>query len=343
MLTERQSLILTLVVETFVATAEPVGSRQLAKRTGLDVSPATIRNEMADLEELGFLEQPHTSAGRVPTDRGYRYYVDHLRLQGPVDQDRSLLVDLEHQYLDKCHEVRGLLTNAVRVLSDVSQLTGLAVSPSAGDGDIRKVQLVGVDGSRILMVVVSASGHIGNHMLSVDAPVPQHVLNRLSDIINENFSQASMRRLLADELVVLRELETKYRATVGSLLGHLSERLARVATEERLYLEGIGHILEQPEFRNFEKARLVVDRFVTQSDLGGLLRGERSEGTQVTIGAENSVAGLEDFAVISSPFRGPSGNGAIGVIGPRRMQYARVMALVGWVSRRLSEILAPER
>jgi len=338
-LSERQQTILGHIVELHVATAEPVGSRQLVKHTNIGVSPATIRNEMADLEELGYLEQPHTSSGRVPTDLGYRYYVDQLRASSVGPQDERVLVELEHAYLERCSEVRSLLESAVRILSQVSQLTSVAVSPSHSEKSIRKVQLVGIDGNRILMVVIGSSGLVTNHTLEAEASVPQAVLNRLSEIINENFSRDSVKRLLADEIVMLREIESQYRSTVHLLLKPLQESLCKVAVEDKLYLEGLTLILDQPEFRNFEKARHIVERFLDKSELSGFLREDAQTAVHATIGAETKVPGLEDFALITSPYAGANGRGTIGVLGPRRMQYARVMALVKWMSHRLSEIL----
>ena len=342
MLTERQLKILRYIVELHVATAEPVGSRHLVKRYNLELSPATIRNTMSDLEDMGYLTQPHTSAGRIPTDEGYRVYVANLENSAPFAQDQKLLRDLEDEYLSKCSEIRGVLANAVKILSEISHLTGIAISPTSNERPIRKVQLVGIDSQRIQMVVVNASGLVSNHMLEVGFSAPQSVLNRLSDIINDNFSQAALSKLLTEELLVLREIESRYRKSVRSLMGTLSEQLVQAATNERLYLEGVSHILEQPEFRNFESARLVFERFGKDAKLTQLLHGEMGDGTQVAIGLEDKLEGLQDFALITSRYKGNNCQGAIGILGPRRMEYARVMALVSYMSRRISELLSKE-
>jgi len=342
MLTDRQLKILMHIVELHVATAEPVGSRHLVKRFKLDLSPATIRNEMSDLEELGYLVQPHTSAGRILSDLGYRAYVDNLRLAAPMAGDQRLLQELEAEYLSKCNEIRSLLTSAVKILSEISRLTGMAVTPTGDDRPIRKVQLVGIDGRRTMMVVVSAAGLVTNHMLELDVSLPQSVLNRVSDIINENYSQLSVGKLLSEELLVLREIESRYRKTVHGLLDGLQKQLAQAATEERLYLEGVSHILEQPEFRNFESARLVLERFGGGADLIRMLQDRSGDGTNVAIGRDTRMAGMEEFSLITSTYRGHHGKGTIGVLGPRRMDYARVMALVGWMSRRISELLSSD-
>ena len=342
MLTDRQLKILRYIVELHVATAEPGGSRHLVKRYKLDLSPATIRNTMSDLEDMGYLAQPHTSAGRIPTDEGYRVYVANLDAAAPLAEDRLKLKNLEDEYLSKCSEIRGVLANAVKILSEISQLTGIAISPTGSERPIRKVQLVGIDSQRILMVVVNASGLVSNHMLEVDSTAPQGVLNRLSDIINDNFSQKALSKLLSEELLVLREIESRYRQSIRSLMGTLEDQLMQAATDERLYLEGVTHILEQPEFRNYESARLVLERFGSDTGLTKLLHENVGEGTRVSIGLDDKLEGLQDFALITSRYSGNNCQGAIGILGPRRMEYARVMALVSWMSRRISELLSKD-
>ena len=347
MLTERQQKILVHIVELHVATAEPVGSRHLKKHFNLPFSAATIRNDMADLESLGLLCQPHASAGRVPTDEGYRCYVDNLGKQDftgveAFAVDRKCLEDLEKEYLSKCDELRAVLSHSVKILSEVSRLTGIAVSFGGDQTSIRKIQLVGVGASRVLLVVVNTSGVVTNYDIRTTSELPQHLLNRLSDIINSNFSRMSINSLFSDELGVLREIERNYREAVGSLFSNIGSRIVEAATEDRLYLDGMSLILDQPEFNNVESARFVLDRLGKDGELSRLVHNREGQDINVTVNLGDKIEGLKDFSLISSFYRGPEGRGSIGVLGPRRMDYARVMALVGWVSRRISSILSHE-
>lgn len=347
MLTERQQRILVHIVELHVATAEPVGSRHLKKHFDLPFSAATIRNDMSDLESLGLLCQPHASAGRVPTDEGYRCYVNSL---GKVDvggadflgKDKDSLHQLEKEYFTKCDELRSVLSNSVKILSEVSRLTGIAVSSGGDENSIKKVQLVGVSHSRVLLVVISTSGLVTNYTLPTALELPQNLLNRLSDIINNNCSQNSVKELISDELGVLREIEKNYRRAVGSLFTNINDKIIEAATEDRLYLDGMSLILDQPEFNNVESARFFLDKLGKESGLSKLVQVADCDEPKVIINLGDKIEGLKDFSLISSRYEGPKGHGSIGILGPRRMNYARVMALVSWVSRRITTILSDE-
>jgi len=344
-LTERQQRILVHIVELHVATAEPVGSRHLKKHFQLSFSAATIRNEMSDLEELGLLCQPHASAGRVPTDEGYRAYVDSL---GELDlgcfnfqkNDKLCLESLEIEYLSKCDELRSVLSHSVKILSEVSRLTGVAVSFGGDENSIRKIQLVGIGPSRVLLVIVSSSGLVTNHTIRTVSELPQAMLNRLSELINTNFSQKSVQKLLSDELGVLREIEHDYRKAVKSLFSNIGSTLVEAATENRLYLDGMSLILDQPEFNNVESARFMLGELGKDGHLSKLIHESEKGEVNVAINLEDKIEGLKDFSLISSSYKGSKGSGSIGILGPRRMDYARVMALVSWVSRRVSHILS---
>jgi heat-inducible transcriptional repressor len=347
MLTERQQRILVYIVELHVATAEPVGSRHLKKHFNLPFSAATIRNDMSDLEGLGLLCQPHASAGRVPTDEGYRCYVASLGKldSGETDilgEDRGCLQSLEKEYLNKCDEVRSVLSNSVKILSEISRLTGIAVSSGGDENSVKKVQLVGVSHSRVLLVLISTSGVVTNYNLPTALELPQTLLNRLSDLINSNCSQSSINELISDEIGVLREIEQNYRKAVGSLFTGISDRIVEAVTEDRLYLDGMSLILDQPEFNNVESARFVLDRLGKEAGLSKLLHVADCDEPKVIINLGDKIDGLKDFSLISSRYEGAKGHGSIGILGPRRMNYARVMALVGWVSRRISTILSDE-
>jgi heat-inducible transcriptional repressor len=245
MLKDRSRRILSLLVETFVSTGEPVGSRTLAK-AGLGVSPATIRNEMADLEEAGFLAQPHTSAGRVPTDKAYRYWLDQQDLTEfhSVEDDQATLRALDERYLTECRGLEDLLANTCRILSQVCAVAGVATPRSLTDVETR-IQLVGLDRNHIMAVLVAESGLASSHILSVAHSMSQEELNKISRVFNESASRSSVRDLLSHRVERLRVLEKKGRELARSILGKLEQALMQAESE--VFYDGLSRVFQSPD------------------------------------------------------------------------------------------------
>ncbi|MBI4863124.1 MAG: heat-inducible transcription repressor HrcA [Candidatus Riflebacteria bacterium] len=342
-LTARQKQILDLSVSHFIKTAEPVASRTLVKMYKLTVGPATIRNEMADLEEMGFLEQPHTSAGRVPTDRGYRVYVDGLRDVNLSEMDRQHLRDLESKYLNIAEQLEETLEAALKILAEVTHMVGVAALPRLGESHIDKIQLLDVGHGRVLVVLVTCSGVVETHVVGIDTVVPQEKLDQVSRIFNENFSHSSIKDFVGSYLDVLKEIRLEYRNAVKSILEKFFENAwAGAAAAQSVFLEGATAVFKQPEFATLDRVREILTEFEYKE---GILRVvSQVAGVQevptVRIGTETRHKVLKDLSVVVTSYTSPGlEHGAIGIIGPRRMDYPKVIAAVDYISKALTRVL----
>ncbi len=336
---EREKEVLRAVVQEYISTGGPVGSQQLSRKPEFDVSSATMRNVLADLEELGFLEKPHTSAGRVPTDRGYRFYVDTLvRLKDPAPRDRELI----HAGLVQESNFEEVLTEASRVLHSLTHHAGVVLTPRPESTVFRRIEFVRLREDRVLAILVAQNGQVVNKALTVDFPVSAEELltasNYLSELLAEVRLEEARERIRAEmdqEQALYNELTAK------------ALRLGAAATDlpsserERVLIEGTGSFLDQPEFADVERMRALFRALDEKHRLLTLLdRVQRAREMQIYIGAESDFSAAGDVSVIASPY----GNreqvlGTVGVIGPTRMNYQRVIPLVNFTAQVLSRVL----
>lgn len=339
-LSEREEQILHAVVTSYITTAEPVGSRSIVKRFDLEVSPATVRNVMADLEERKFLQQIHTSSGRVPTDKGYRYYVDHLMEVQRLTQDECARI--EREMSRRLDDADAVLRHTSHLLALVSRQTGIAQGPNERDARVRRLELLPVSASHVALLIVDSFARV--HTMSVD--------------IGETLTESDflgMVRFLNAQLndVALAELASTLHERMRDYLDaqrRLAERSLRllqllpVQARGHLYLEGTTQLFEQPEFRDVSKAREVFGFLEEQDRLGEVLRAsvvkDGSIGSKVVIGAEAREQGLDDISVVAAPYQiGGEQIGMIGVLGPRRMPYSRLTALVDFTAGMVGRLL----
>ena len=338
---DRKKAILRAVTDDYITTAEPVGSRTIARKYGLGVSSATIRNEMADLEDEGYLEQPHASAGRIPSDKGYRFYVDSLmtgRDLSGVDEER-----IRAEYEKRRDGVRALIKIAARMLGDISQCAAVVVGPAVKSAEIRHIQLIPISTDTVLVLVVTNSGLVEHRMLSIEHTMHASDLERISRILNNRLRGSTLAQMRG---AALREIQAELSA-YAAFLDQMFELLFSAmhsSDDERVYVDGLMQLLAQPEFKDVGRARPVLE-FLESGDM--VLRalaaaGSRGLGsTVVSIGSENAMDELQSASVVSAPY-GVAGRvvGAIAVVGPTRLDYSTVTALVGYMADGLSDILA---
>lgn len=338
---ERKNRVLQAIVDDYVATAEPVGSRTIARKYRLGVSPATIRNEMADLEELGYLEQPHTSAGRIPSDRGYRYYVDCLmevREASADEQER-----IRRTFERKVWELETLIRETARALSDLTNLTGVVVGPQPQAATFREIRFVPLAPDRALLVYITDTGFVENAVVDLPFEVTMLELQTISSLLTEQLQGQRLELLGRGALQLLQRELHQYGRLLEQSLEFLAESM-QPGDRKRHYLSGTTHLLEQPEFRDIQKARTVFTLLEQETVLDEVLSLPDLDKVQVQIGEEIKVHELQDCSIISATYT--AGNrtiGRIGVIGPRRMDYGRVIALVDEVTRRLTSVLGRQR
>lgn len=335
MLDLRKRQILQAVVEDYIATAEPVGSRTLARKWGLGVSPATIRNEMADLEDAGYLDQPHTSAGRIPSDKGYRYYVDQLLEPEPPRPEEIKRIEAD---LGARREMMHLAQAAARLMAELSPYAALAVVPGLSPSRLRRIHLLPVDESHLLLVLVAEPGIVETRLLELGNPAGQGERERWMEALNQELAGLTATEFDATALATIRgELGTNlYVQVMDALHEVLSD-----AGEERLLMEGVANLLRQPEFQDSQRLMTLLQSLTGGSEVVEELRGKsRQPGVTVSIGRENATEAMRCCALVTAAYQaGGEVVGMVGVVGPTRMEYRRVLSLVNEVASELSRAL----
>ncbi len=339
-LSERERVVLQAVVHTYITTAEPVGSRSVVKRFGLDWSPATVRNVMSDLEDLGYVQQLHTSSGRVPTDKGYRYYVDYLmRVQELTLAEQE---QIEREFSEKLSDADEVLRHTSHLLALITAQAGMAEAPSDDAAEVRQIEIMAVGEQQIAVLIVDHFGRVRSMSIRLEHPPSAAELPVLNRFLNEHLRGVTIEHLVG-------VVERKCRAFLDEqrLLAEQALRVLNLVPQQRhgqLFLEGATQLFEQPEFKDIARAREVFGLLEEHDRLIGLLRATslRNEplGGFVLIGSENEDNGVEGISVVASPYRvGGQQVGMIGVLGPRRMPYSRLTAIVDYTAGMVGRIL----
>lgn len=339
-LNEREQQILHCVVHTYITTAEPVGSRAVVKRFSLQLSPATVRNVMADLEDKGYLEQRHTSSGRVPTDRGYRYYVDYL--MGVQELTKSERDRIESELNHRLHDADEVLRHTSQLLALLSHQAGIAETPANDRALVQRMELLSLGGPRLALLIVDSFGRVRTLPVQWENELPTEELNQLGRFLNDQLLGVAVDELASEiEKRLQRFLDDQRRLAEQAL------RVLNLIPAQRpahLYLEGATFLFDQPEFKDIVQAKEVFGLFDHRERVVSLLRSELSgsqwDRTTVIIGGEGGQTGLEGISVIASPYTVHGQQvGMIGVLGPRRMPYSRLTAVVDYTAQMVSRIL----
>ncbi len=336
-LSERSKRILEAIIEDYIRTAEPVGSRSISRRHGLSLSPATIRNCMSDLEEMGFLASPHTSAGRIPTDKAFRFYVDSLLTVGSIDRQQEEQIRRQYSLYGK--DVGEIFKETSRMLSSLSHYMGIVVTPRFTTTVFRHIEFIKLGGTRLLAILVSKNGIVQNKIIEADEEIGLADLTRMSNYLNDLLRDLSISELRSRILQEMQDEKVRYDALLAKALKLSEQTLDENGTE--VFIEGQVNILDQPEFADVEKMKEIFRAFEEKNQLISLLdRCMESEGVHIFIGSENYMRQMAQMSIISAPYM--SGNktvGVLGVIGPTRMGYDRVIPIVDYTARLLSRLL----
>jgi len=335
-LSERERLILRSIVHNYILSADPVGSRTLARRYNIGLSPATIRNTMADLEEMGLLTHPHTSAGRIPTDLGYRIYVDGLmQVEGLSEEVQR---SIRQQFNRVSPEVSGVLDDVSELLAEVSRLLAVIMAPDLSSGVLDKVELIRVASGRIMVVVVVDSALVRTIILEMNSTITDQEIADATTIVNQRLSGLRLTDIPAH---IGKRLagESCSRNAIVRLFLDFPERIFAEEPRSGMHIGGTRHVLEQPEYSSPQKLKGIIELIEDRDIIVHLLK-DRSSGVTVTIGEENVGERLRDFSVITSTYRMGGNYGTLGIIGPTRMNYSRLVALVGYTAQLVSERVA---
>jgi heat-inducible transcriptional repressor len=343
-LTEREHAILEAVIRTYVETAEPAGSRMVARRFPLGISPATVRNTMSDLEEKGYLYHPHTSAGRVPTDRAYRLYVDSLMRLSPLSPRERTSIRRQLETGGEGAAVEHVLRRAAQVLGLLTQELGIAIAPRLDEATLERLDLAPVHEAKVLLVLTLRSAGIRTIYVDVPAAIPPTTLAAVARVLNERLGGLPLREIRATLPARLRD-SAAGDAAAAELLNVFVQGADELFTspqppEGDLHLGRASVLAEQPEFNSGERLRSLIELTERRDLLKHVLGGRGEGGPHVTIGVEHGDPALSEFTVVTSSYRSAGLRGVIGVIGPTRMPYDRVIALVESTSNLISEFLA---
>ena len=341
-LNERERRVLEAVIQSYVETAEPAGSRVISRRFGLGVSPATIRNTMSDLEEKGFLYHPHTSAGRVPTDKAYRVYVDSLMRLQPIGSGEREQLRQEIERGDSAIET--ILRRAAQSLGVLTQELGVAMGPRLDDLVLRRLDLVRVSNERLLMALTLEGGAVRTIFVEVRGEIADAALTEVGVVLNERLGGLTLRQIRASLGSRLRDTaaapESRELLNIFLEEGDQLFDASLAGDDERLVLGQASVLAEQPEFATGESLRRLMALTETRHHLAELLRRRQATpGLSITIGNENADPRLEQFTVVTAEYHAGALTGVIGVIGPTRMPYEKVVALVTHTRQLVSDLL----
>ncbi|MEG1287662.1 MAG: heat-inducible transcriptional repressor HrcA [Clostridium sp.] len=333
---ERKIKVLQAIINDYIMTGEPVGSRTIAKKYDLGVGSATIRNEMADLEELGYLEQPHTSAGRIPSSKGYRLYVDSLMQIDPLTVHEELRIK-EYIINSALYEVDKIVKQASTLLSELTNLTCIVQTPSVKRSYIKSIQLLKIDNHNLVLVVVAQSGLIKNHRIRVIEMPEQSELQRINEVLEIRLKNLTIEEINLEVINSLKIELTGYDEIFNAMLPALYETLSQSDSSDVL-VEGTTNIFNYPEYNDIDKAKEILSLLNNKDCVIELL--EKSGDITVKIGDENFFPEAKECSVISAEYSlGGHPIGTIGLIGPRRINYSKVIAIMAQVMKELNKSL----
>lgn len=334
-LTERKLKILHAIIDNFIKSAEPVGSRTLSKKYDLNISPATIRNEMADLEDMGFIKQPHTSAGRVPSDKAYRLYVDTLMNKYVLSQQQKRMI--KSKMIDNLIELDKTIEHASKLLSQLTNLTSFAMTPKNDENILKYIKIIPVDKHSILLMIVTETGNVNNTILKVENEYTEDNLNMLSKVLTYNYKGKTLSAITKMEIIknFERDIEPMHKIMKNVMPNFLNTLESML--DVHLYMDGLTNIFSLPEFYNIDKAKEFIELISHKEHLTEVLVN-RDSGFVITIGQENEETELKDCSLITATYSlNGQTVGKLGVIGPTRMKYSKVKSIIEYMTENLSD------
>lgn len=336
-LDERKTKILQAIIRNYLETGEPVGSRTISKYTDLNLSSATIRNEMADLEELGYILQPHTSAGRIPSDKGYRFYVDAM-----MEEKEREVVEMKEMFLERQDKMETLLKQVAKMLAQNTQYASMISAPQTKRNKVKFIQLSRVDDNQILAVIVVEGNVIKNNILSVNQELTDETLLKLNILLNTHLNGLSMEEINLGMIAALKQQAGIHSDIVGEVIDAVAEAI-KADEDLEIYTSGTNNIFKYPELADQSRASELISTFEEKHELTDLvidtLADSNNTGIQVYIGDETPVESMKDCSVVTATYElGDGMKGTIGIIGPKRMDYDKVIGTLRNLQSQLDEL-----
>jgi heat-inducible transcriptional repressor len=337
-LSERQRLVLQAIIDDYIQTAEPVGSRTISKRPDIGYSPATIRNDMSDLEELGYLEQPHTSAGRIPSQKGYRYYVDNMVTLNEVEPH---VVEMTKRFFaERIQQTEQIIQQAAIIMSTLTSYTAIALGPELFNNTLRHIQLIPLNSDTAVAIIVTNTGHVENKTVSIPSDVPMHELERFVNLLNAKLTGVPLIQVRSKLYNEISKELTKHVSRYEELI-RILDGVLDTQREEKLYFSGMTNMLNQPEFKNVDKVKNIFDLFDDPYPQLVKMFDDTGQGIQVRIGEENLLEAIHSCSLVTATYSIDGQSlGTIGILGPTRMDYAKVISLLDHFSKDLTVLLS---
>lgn len=340
-LNTRSRNILEAIIEDYIVSGAPVGSRSVSRRPRMALSPATVRNVMSDLEEMGYLCSPHTSAGRIPTEKGYRLYVDSLLQVRSLSREEKLKLASINRF--EGYKIEDMLQEASKVLSGISRYTGIVRAPKFSSTVFRQIEFVNLSRGKILVILVGETGLVQNQVIESDENISASELEQIANYLNQALSGLTIQK--AKERI-FQEMSQEH-ALYNQLYRRafkLSGDALREESVDQVFIEGAANILEQPEFADIDRMKRLFRTFEQKSKLLELLdKSQQADGVKIFIGSESQYSDIEGCSLITATYSDRHGAlGTLGVIGPSRMPYSMVIPVVDYTARLISQILEAE-
>ncbi len=339
-LSDREKSILRSIIQQFILTANPVGSRFITKKYDIGFSPATVRNIMADLEEFGFIDHPHTSAGRIPTDKGYRFYVDSLmNIQKLRSAEKGFISKrLEEQIL----QTDDLLQITSTLLSSITKQLACVTYPKLDSGILEKIQIVGLSSTKILVVISIKSGLVKTITLELSSEIKDQQIESVQQLLNERLSGLTFKEIRETFAERFKDIGDDHNAIIRFFVDSVDKIFKDFKTKDNILITGAKNVIKQPEFENPEKFQSVIELIEDKDIIIHIIeKFEESEMGQVfiSIGSENDNQKLQEYSFISKEYQVGETSGTLGIIGPKRMPYAKIVSIVDYMAKMLTEFL----
>lgn len=336
-LDDRKIKILHAIIQNYLETGEPVGSRTISKYTDLKLSSATIRNEMADLEEMGYIVQPHTSAGRIPSDLGYRLYVDSMM----AEKDREI-EELKEVIIERDNKVDKVLKNVAKLLANNTNYATMISAPAANANKIKFLQLSRIDQNQILAVLVAEGNVIKNNVIPVTQELNDETILKLNLLLNTNLCGKAIEEITLPMIAAMKQQAGSHQDVVAEVIDAIAESI-KVDDDLQIYTSGATNIFKYPELADHEKASDILHTFEEKQQLNQLvqeaLSGESDTGIQVYIGDEAPIQTMKDCSIVTATYDlGDGLRGTIGIVGPKRMDYDRVVGTLKNITHQLDSL-----
>lgn len=340
-LTHREKEVLRYVVESFIHSAMPVGSRYISKQTDMNLSPATIRNVMSDLEDMELLKTPHTSAGRVPTDKGYRYFVNALMneeklskdevkyLKSQLEEKKSLLLHIDDIYLETS-----------RILGKISHQLAVVTQPFLTNGVFKKLEIIDIASNKILIVINIESGHVKTVIMEVESEIERAKLDNLTRFLNERLQGLTLKQIRETFAERVKDYDSGDSELIQLFINSADKLYSDIEGTNKIFVGGTGEIILQPEFDDPKNLKKIIDVAEDKNFVIHIFqnKGTEAEEVSISIGEENTNEKLKDYSIICSSYSLGDIKGSIGIIGPKRLNYSKMVSLIKYTSRLISEL-----